>query len=132
MDSHLRRAATTLLFLVLTGCSGCAGTAARDNTLLPAMRLAWPPVKAGAERQANRLPTATADLAVIADAERALIASEIPATAMITVDWALVMTRARDDVAHRIAAQEIGAGVGASLSERIRLFEQSINTYLRK
>jgi len=112
--------------------SACAGTIARDNTLLPALRLAWPEVKAGAERFADGPPENLPAITAIADADRALVDSEVPETAMANVDWDLVIQMAREDILERVGKQEIGPGVGASLDERLIRFEQAVNKYLRR
>jgi hypothetical protein len=131
MMNHAKVTTALLLSLLIASCSGCAGTAARNEVLLPAIRLAWPEIKSGAIREA--VATAHPDaLSAVADAERAINHSDNPEPSMAIVAWPLILDLARGDVIRRVQDGSIGPGVGESLHERIRRFEEAVNTYLRR
>lgn len=96
------------------------------------MRLAWVDIKAGAEREAAQREDPGTAAAKIADADRALTVSQVPETAIAAADWETVLELASGDVTRRVDREEIGPGVALSLNERIRLFRDSLDTYLRR
>lgn len=102
--------------------AACAGSVARDAVLLPAIQRAWPPIKEQAQEQAGTGPVAaiqTLDAAIALGTEAAIAGA----------DWPAVKALATARVHARIAAKEIGPGVGQSLLERITKFDEAIVTY---
>lgn len=100
-----------ILVLVLVLAS-CAGSAARVESLLPALRLAWPYIVRNVE---GSMPSErVADLA--RRMGRALESGDV-------VDgWEVLERAALLGIDVRLARGEIGPGVAESLRERVRMF----------
>lgn len=117
---HRTQAALAVITLILA--AACAGTAARANVLLPAMRAAWPSIKQQAEQQA--LP---AQVPIVEAMDAAIqIGTE---AALAGADWPTVRSLAFARIQARAAAGEIGAGVAASLNERVTQFGRGIEAF---
>lgn len=110
-------------------CSSCAGAAARERTLLPAMQTAWQSIRVAVERQVGTMDDLT-QKAALAAADAALQTGDVVAVA--SVPWQLLEDAHEADVVRRIAAGEIGPGVAGSLSERLAQFRAARTTYLRQ
>ena len=113
----------SLALLALLAASACAGVAARDEALLPAMRLAWPPIAELVERgTANRIDGAQVPvLAAAREMTAALDSGDRERVA--AVDWPILRFAAAEGIKRRIEAGEIGPGVAESLAERILQFD---------
>lgn len=111
----------------LLTCS-CAGTAARDNVLMPAIAQAWPGVKADAERGIAvvysagpapievMLPLSRLDRAIF-DGNRALVN---------LTDWLQTMPFTEQGISDRLTKGEIGPNVANSLRKRVQTFDEAI------
>lgn len=117
-----------LLALVL---SACAGTAARENVLLPSMLQVWPRIAiqvhdgATAAVAAAEIPAETL-LVIDRESERMLDALErSDLLALASVNWSGLRPYAIRNIQDRTNAGQIGAGVAATLVERIKQFDLS-------
>lgn len=128
--------------VVLAALAACAGTAAREHTLLPAMRLAWPGVQAavargittGLEAQSQTLTAAAAAELTTATREMkaALETGEAGQVAAASVMWPALEALAFTGIDARVRAGEIGSGVAESLRERVRQFSLALIKFLRR
>lgn len=125
----MKKLASLLVLLVL---SACAGTAARNETLLPAIRNAWTGVQADSTSGIHAALTAaeiTAEAAIaahksIADAGTALEVGDVIAVA--SVPWTSITGFAERGITARVMSREIGPGVASSLRERLRQFRDGL------
>lgn len=113
-----------LPLLSMAVATSCVGHRARTNVLLPAMRQAWPGVRADAEQS----PTLN-DHLVLDEFEASL--NEGAALAVFT-QWPMIQFHALEGINHRVESGSIGEGVAASLRERVRQFDQSVSTLGRR
>lgn len=115
MSRHTVRAAIAGALLLI---AACAGVRARDELLRP-MALAFPPIAEMAERGAPeaRVVEAVAGIRAALDS--------LNRGALLSLDWPAVRAAVEADIARRVQAGEIGIGVGQSLLERVRLFDES-------
>lgn len=122
----LQRLKWTLLVLLLTAC---AGTKARSEVLLPAIRTAWESVRVGVEREvaAQHHPTGATELAKADEALDAGVAARV-----VAVDWLLLEQLADADIERRTAAGEVSAGVAVSLRERITQLNAARKAYAQR
>jgi hypothetical protein len=115
-----------LLFALL---AACAGTAARQQTLLPAIASTWAHIRVQVVREA-----AAADYvgieAALAAADKALEIRD-PVT-IAAVNWGLLEVAAAADTERRLTAGEIGPLVAESLRGRLADFTHARNLYLRQ
>jgi hypothetical protein len=111
----------TPLFLLL---AACAGTAARQNTLLPALSNAWAHIRLQVLREAPALAND------VLAADQALAGAD-PVT-IASVQWTVLETAAAADTEKRLAAQAIGPLVAESLRGRLVDFTQARKIYLRQ
>jgi hypothetical protein len=125
MKSAFRVGVVLAAYLALLAC---AGVAARQHTLLPAMKSAWPGVAADVERGA-----ALAAVDVVAEVGSVTIALESGHRGhLLVVDWPRLRQLALDGINARAIAGEIGPGVASSLRERLRLFDEAWFKVLEK
>lgn len=114
----MRRIATTTtaLLVVLSSC----GSLARSHTLWPAVKLAWPGVRADIEQQGGRMPSDAArlDAAVTAD----------DWTMVAQVDTQAIDTIVRAAIRARLNTGEIGPAVAMSKIERLEQFISALDT----
>lgn len=103
----------------------CAGTKARENVLLPALRAAW----VGVQEDALRNPDQS-ESAAIAQMSAALQNGDAVAVAVVNVQ--LIVTAAMRGIDLRISQGEISPGVAISLKERVSNFSEAIETYVRQ
>ena len=109
-----------LVLSTVAGCIGCAGTAAREEVLLPTLAATYVGVRGDISRGVAGDPAAarveaTAD--ALGDALSVSDRDGAKAIGFLTLrPWA------EAGVSARVAAGEISAGVGGSLLERIRQF----------
>lgn len=123
------RALKNGLMLALTlALAACSGLTARQEALLPAMKLAWAGVEADLSRGIEESLLAQRIEPTAADAQRQAVvrlggglAAGNPAT-VASVAWAPLAESARFGFDQRVSRNEISTGVAGSLSERIRLF----------
>lgn len=106
----------------------CAGNAARQDVLLPAMRTAWTTMRTEVAREVAATSSSTG--AAAAAAADAALAIGTPA-AVAAVDWPTIEQLDEGDITRRAKAGEIGPGVAASLRERAAQFRQNRLTYAR-
>ncbi|MEY5098845.1 MAG: hypothetical protein RJA36_1564 [Pseudomonadota bacterium] len=104
--------------------AACAGTAARQNLLLPALVSTWAHIKVQVLRNTPALEPA-------ADAASQALEVGDP-TQIAAVDWASLEMAAADDTEKRLQAGLIGLNVAVSLRNRLADFTSSRNLYLRK
>jgi len=113
----------------------CAGTAARNETLLPAIRNAWPGVQADATAGVHAAVTTaeiTAEAAVaahksFADAGVALEVGDVVAIA--SVPWVSITGFAERGITARVMSREVGPGVASSLRERLAQFRAALSKF---
>lgn len=123
----MQRSKQALLSLLLL-TAACAGTIARENALLPALRGAWAGIKVQVERELAITPDATATAAVVA-ADAALQSGD--AVAVVAVDWPRIEALAEADIVRRMVAGQIGPGVAVSLRGRLAEFAEARALYTR-
>jgi hypothetical protein len=117
--------ASLALFLI---AAACAGTTARTEVMLPAMRQAWAGIRPAVERYVSTVDDiAQRDALTAADAA---LQSGDP-VAIAGVPWQLLDDAHEADVVRRVAASEIGPGVADSLRERLAKFVESRATFTR-
>ncbi|MBL8756326.1 MAG: hypothetical protein JNK15_23735 [Planctomycetes bacterium] len=109
--------------------AACAGTAARQQVLLPAIAGAWSDVRLQVVRELLQVPNTEATAAVAA-ADRAIASGD--AVQVATVPWPLIEQTALADVDRRLAADQIGPLVAESLRGRITDLRESIALYIRR
>jgi hypothetical protein len=112
------RVMTVLAFVAM---AACAGIRARDMALLPAVKTAWTSVQQDVLRGDPELVVEVADLTAAFDSGDRV---QIAIVAGRTIDT--LLEAAQSGIDARLVAGEIGLGVAASLRERLRLFEESI------
>lgn len=121
--------------LLASGCAGSSGNAARERALLPALRSAWPGVEADVQRGVNdglddgdlQGEAASALIASADRLEESLSTNLDDARAATTIEWPLIHPYALRGVLDRVDDGDIGAGVAASLNERITQFDAAID-----
>lgn len=124
--------------LGLLALGACTGLSARQEALLPALRLAWPgvetDVRSGIEESAlsNRLPPPAIEVqrSALARLGQALAAGDPPTLA--TVDWTALSDSANHGLNQRVARGEISLGVSGSLRERLRNFGEGLSVFLER
>lgn len=124
--NHLNRLALVAISLIVVAC---AGTAARQNVLLPALASTWASIRVQIERQASFQDDTQAPK--VAAAASAALTSGDP-VAIAAVNWTLLEDLALADIDRRIAAREIGPLVAESLRGRLVDFAASRRLYLRQ
>ena len=113
----------SLLVALLVGVAvlvgvGCAGQQAREHVLLPAMKQAWPGIKADAKRGG-------AEERVLKQFESALLQGDRLA---VSARWPGIATSAQEGIDVRVEAGEISEGVAKSLRERVRKFGNAVQS----
>lgn len=108
--------------------SACAGSAARSEALLPAMRQAWQGIRECVVRELAAAPDANGAAALVG-ADTALRLDD--PVGLAAVDWRILDELASSDVARRLAAGQISQGVAESLAERLARFAEARATYTR-
>lgn len=104
----------------------CAGIHAREQTLIPAMQLAWKGIQVDVVVGIENLEDEPAkqilrtEVAAMTDA-----LSSGDRERVISVDWPMLSGTALVGIRLRVNAGEIGPGVAESLRERIRVFDES-------
>lgn len=122
MKRHLHR----LYMSAALALAACAGITARQDVLLPAIKGAWPQVRAEAVLggpSATIEPVAAAADAALATGDKAQIAA---------VRWSVLQAAAQAGVATKVTSGEVSAGVAESLRERQRQFFGGIQVYLER
>ncbi len=119
--------AATAAFMLPTAC---AGTLARSNALLPAMRDAWASMRVQAIREARETNSAGVANPQIGAADEGLATDN--STQIAAVNWTLLDGLVEGDITRRLNAGELGPAPAESLRERLRRFVESRNTYLRR
>jgi hypothetical protein len=107
----------------------CAGAAAREQLLLPAMAGTWSKVRPQVVRELAVAPNAEASAAV-AEVDAAFDVG--PGSRLAAVRWPLLEQLAENDIARRLAAGEIGPGVAESLRGLLADLAESRAQYLRQ
>ena len=121
--------------LLASGCAGSSGNAARERALLPALRSAWPGVEADVQRGVNdglddgdlKGEAANALVASSDRLEASLSTNLDDARTVTSIEWPLIHPYALRGVLDRVDDGDIGAGVAASLNERITQFDAAID-----
>ena len=123
------------LMLALAACSGLS---ARQEALLPAMRLAWQGVETDVRAGIEESVLAQRVTPTVADAQRADVAklgdgltAGNPAT-VATVAWAPLAESANFGLDKRVERNEISTGVAGSLRERLRNFGEGLTVFLER
>lgn len=121
----MSRLSTILMPLLLL--AACVGGKARDHALIPPMQLAWPSVLRDVEEGVEQFGPDDDLRAAVQVAKlqmkQALEAKDRFKLAM--VDWPLLKTFAEKGIEYRVQQGTIGPGVGLSLLERVRLFDEA-------
>lgn len=116
-------ASCVFLFLI-----ACAGLTARQEILLPAMRIAWEGVSADVQRGIDAATTAneiTVDKAHVLTLEKEKMAESLnsgDAFLMSAVDWSELVVMANRGIRDRVEKGEISPVVSPSLEERVKNF----------
>jgi hypothetical protein len=105
--------ASLLAVLIL---AACAGTTAREEVLLPAMRVAWPAIAESVELAGGDPTPMTLAL------EDGLVEG---------VDWPSLMIYAHEGVDIRLAAGEIGPNGAKIFRKRILAFDDAFRRMIR-
>jgi len=115
--------------------AACAGVKARETVLMPAMAQAWSTVLAkhveaavAAGQPEGSNPETVRDQAAAMQA--ALDSGD--RYAVHSVDWATLRVAALAGVQVRVSANEIGPGVGLSIVETVRKFDQRMTQLLAR
>ncbi len=120
-----RHSASLLLAIVLlVGCQ--LGQRARDEALLPALRMAAVGICEDAIRGGDDAASVAAEAFM-----NALRAESLDQPA-ITEGWVAVSAYAKLGISVRVASGEIGPAVAESLLERIKQFDIGIQKYFEK
>jgi hypothetical protein len=134
----LRTLQNVCLALAALALAACSGLTARQEALLPAMRLAWQGVSADVSRGIEESALAQRIEPTAADAQRAAVtklgealASGSP-VAVASVAWAPLAESGEFGLQRRVALGELSTGVAGSLRERLRNFGDSIPVFLER
>lgn len=131
----MRNLIASMMLLVVAACSGLT---ARQESLLPAMRLAWQgasvDVTRGIEESLNaaRLDAATAAAQRSAAAALTTALDTGNPVAVARVAWSPLKDSAEFGLVKRIDRGEISTGVAASLRERLKNFGESLAVFLER
>lgn len=136
---------TALLLLPILFLGSCAGTAARNRALLPAMHAAYNvnnspsttwngkgiywDIRKGIDA-IERTPVAKKELRLLADDLGDALKSQ-DYLRVARIDWPRLRAVANLGISERVRAGEIGEGVAASYSERLALFSRSFQLLQR-
>ena len=123
------RTSTRLGLLAALLIAACAGTTARTEVLLPAMRQAWVGIRPAVDRHITSIDDLAHNQALMA-ADSALQTGE--PVSFAGVAWQLIDESHEADVARRLASGEIGPGVAESLRERLTQFANARDTFLTR
>ena len=135
------------VFLCASCGGGCAGDRAREEVLLPAIRLAWGSSEGGgvAKDVETGIKSGEAggrlkpEIATALRAEATGLGAGIAqggAAGMAAVKglkgggWAILKGEAETGIAWRLNKNEIGVGVAGSLRERLKNFTDALNSWL--
>lgn len=129
------RALSTVVLLLLASCSGLT---ARQEALLPAMRLAWPGVSADIDRGVSDGVTTgrlTAEQASALLAARDAFTAALDSgdtMALASISWVPLQAEAVAGIMARVTLGEASTGVAQSLTERLRNFSESLFLLLER
>lgn len=115
--------------------AACAGVKARETVLMPAMAQAWstPLMKQVEAAAVAGLPEGVDPAAVREKAAAMQIALDSgDRYAVNSGDWAMLRSAALAGIQARVKAGEIGPGVGLSLVETVRQFDQRMTQLLAR
>lgn len=127
----------SLLVVTLT-MAACSGLSARQEALLPAMKLAWQGVSTDVSNGVNESLTATRITAEVAAAQRADVSKMTAALdagsaiEVAKVAWPPLKESAEFGLAQRVSRGEISTGVSGSLTERLKNFGESLKVFLER
>lgn len=124
MKNTTQWAGIAALFLLLA----CAGTLARQNTMLPALQATWQQLRPAVEREMAVAPHAATQAASVA-ADAALAAGD--AVAIHSVDWLLIESALEADVVRTLADGRLGPLGAESRRALISEFRASRALYAR-
>lgn len=119
------RCAVSLVFLII---AACAGMTARQEILLPAMRVAWEGVSADIQRGIDAASAAneiTVEKAHVLTSEKTKMAESLnngDAFSMSAVAWNDLVLMANRGIRDRVEKGEMSPAVSPSLEERVRNF----------
>jgi len=116
-------------FAVALLASSCAGTAAREDVLMPAVQQAWPGVRADAQRGIAAVYPAGAPDEVVLPLSRLDRAIFDGNRAKINLlDWEAIRFLALAGIDDRLAKAEIGPNGAKSFRDRVFYFDESIRS----
>lgn len=118
-----------LALVAITIFAACAGSAARQNVMLPALASTWASIRVQVEREAAT--TGNTAAAPVVQAANLALESGDPVK-IASVNWTLLEELALADIDRRVAAREVGPLVAESLRGRIQDFAASRRLYLRQ
>lgn len=132
MRNPLSRLAPLLLLM------SCAGLTARQQALLPAMKMSWPPISADV-RVGIQDGLSTNRLTVLQGAERITYVDRMDtavaagnAEDIAAIPWAPLSDEAHAGIDVRVRRGEISPGVGQSLKERVRNYAEAQLVFLQR
>lgn len=118
--------------LLLIGAVSCTAAAVERETLLPAMRSAWPPIREDIGLGiAGSAPSPELGMAQSAAADRFGAAlDQGDRSALAAESWPELGGLARVGIQSRVRRGEIGPGVAGSFEERLSRFEAALQALL--
>lgn len=111
-----------LLCLLAAAAAGCAGREARTHILIPSMEVAWPGVRADAERGG----------AAAEDLEAMDLALESRDNLSIVSAWPEIRAAAEAGIQARLDEGEVSPGVATSLRRRLTEFDEAVQEIARR
>lgn len=129
------RSNVAALLLGVLLLAACAGVKARETVLMPAMAQAWSTVLAKhVEAAAAAGQPEGSNPATVREQAAAMQAALDSGDryAVFSVDWATLRVAALAGVQVRVSANEIGPGVGLSIVETVRQFDQRMTQLLAR
>lgn len=134
----MRNMKNVLLLVAALAMAACSGLSARQEALLPAMKLAWQGVSADVGRGVEESATAQRIAPEVAAAQRADVEKMTAALdagsaiEVAKVAWPPLKESAEFGLAQRVSRGEISTGVSGSLTERLKNFGESLKVFLER
>lgn len=120
----MKRLALGLAAVVML--AGCAGLAARENVLIPAMKMAWVGISNDIDVGISKL---TVDQAYVIRVQQLRMGTALDAGSIegiLSADWRLLRRVAEKGILVRVQRGEIGPKVARSLHERLVMFTHAL------
>lgn len=134
----MRNMKNVFMSAMLLVAAACSGLSARQEALLPAMKLAWQGVSADVGRGVEESATAQRITPEVAAAQRSAVSTMTSAleagnvVGVASVAWPPLKESAEFGLAQRVSRGEISTGVSGSLTERLKNFGESLKVFLER